>query len=81
MSSVPSGGKLARVACVLANLIIEAWVHTDYHAIGRFNVLEGELEGLLDLVGLVTHTTCRQYFETETGLIDLPNDLGHGKRI
>ena len=81
MLCIPQRCELSRVSDVLADLVIEAGIHANDHAVGRFEMLEGKFEGGLDFVGLVAHPTSRQYFEAQAGLIDLPCDFGHGKRI
>jgi len=48
---------------VLADLVVIPRIHTNDHAIGRFEVLKGELECLHDGLLVMTPSTRRQYLE------------------
>ena len=56
-------------------------IHSYDNAVGRFKMLEGEFERGLDFIVFVAHPACRQYLETQAGLVDLPGHFGHNRRI
>jgi len=73
--------ELPRVLSVLTDLVVIPRIHTNDHAVGRFEVFKGKLECLLNRLPVITFSTRREDLEAQAGLLNLLDHFKHIERV